>query len=346
MQRQQMQTQQQQRLPSSRRRTDFGTRAKALLSAPSTRITGTLICLYILATNINLNSAIGVLRSTNVYLLAIGLILTIPAMAAAIVEWGALLGASFWHRWQWLSHLYIRGLVASQLLPTGIAGDVVRIYGSARLVSWHAATAAMAAARLVSTLAIFFWAFLAAVRRYSLFGPWLLAITGGGLLIMIAGVAIIFCSDGLLSGLMLLLRRVHPVWARHATAFIQSLRAFHSQPGALAVSFLAAVLGWAIQFASLAILAAATGSAIDYELYPIGFCLNLFASAVPFALNGLGIKEGVWIGVLHRAGLSLGHSAAVALLADLQMVPMTLISAVLWLTERDRPIPSNDTKPD
>jgi uncharacterized iron-regulated membrane protein len=51
-------------------------------------------------------------------------------------------------------------------------------------------------------------------------------------------------------------------------------------------------------------------------------------------MNGLGLREGVLVGLLGHAGVNSAHAGALAVLVDLQMVPFALFGAVLWMRRR------------
>ena len=75
----------------------------------------------------------------------------------------------------------------------------------------------------------------------------------------------------------------------------------------------------------------AVGADVSWTLFAVAIPITLLATLTPFSLNGVGLREGVLVGLLAHAGVSSGHAGALSILIDLQMVPFALLGAVFWM---------------
>ena len=55
---------------------------------------------------------------------------------------------------------------------------------------------------------------------------------------------------------------------------------------------------------------------------------------MPLAVRGIGIREGVLVGMLAHLGIDPGHAIALAILLDLQLLPFALLGGALVWTRR------------
>jgi uncharacterized iron-regulated membrane protein len=78
----------------------------------------------------------------------------------------------------------------------------------------------------------------------------------------------------------------------------------------------------------------AVGADVSWTLFAVAIPVTLLATLTPFSLNGLGLREGVLVGLLAHAGVSSGHAGALSILIDLQMLPFALLGAVFWMRRR------------
>ena len=94
--------------------------------------------------------------------------------------------------------------------------------------------------------------------------------------------------------------------------------------------------GWGVNILALDIFARAIGVDVSWTVFAVAIPVTLVATLTPFSVNGLGIREGVLVGMLTHAGVSTGHAAAIAVLVDLQMLPFGILGAGLWMRHRRR----------
>lgn len=302
----------------------------AQLTSFPARVTGTLICLFVLASHIDVPAAARILAQARAEFIFLGLALQIPILACAIAEWAVLIECPEGNCVRQLCWAYLKGIAPSQLLPTGLAGDVVRIYETSKFTDMHTAAASVAVSRISSCTALLIWGAFAAFLLRGTLGmvPFTALLAAAVVLFSVCATA--FLTDGLLARLVSLVKRFNVKAAKQMVLFLQEMRGYRRQMLRLSLSFLVSLLGWSFQFAAVACFAAATGASVPYSFIAVGSALALFASAVPFALNGMGLREGILIGVLTQSGLPATHGAAVAVLVDLQLAPLVVLSIIVW----------------
>jgi uncharacterized membrane protein YbhN (UPF0104 family) len=178
------------------------------------------------------------------------------------------------------------------------------------------------------------WALLSALALHAMFG-WItvaaaavlvLAIAAGWALALTAGPLVARCSRHSLR----LVRR----GATLAMPLTDALHRFREHRGALGWSVVSGVAGWTVNLFSLAALAHAVGVDAGPQLFAVVMPLSLLTTLVPFAVSGIGLREGVLVGLLIHAGVAPQRAGALAVLVDLQPLPVALCGAWLWLTER------------
>jgi glycosyltransferase 2 family protein len=116
--------------------------------------------------------------------------------------------------------------------------------------------------------------------------------------------------------------------------FTGAFRAYRRVPRVLVQCMAIGTVGWGINLCALALFARALGIHADWSLFAVAIPITLLATLAPFSMNGLGLREGVLVGLLAHAGVNSAHAGSLAVLIDLQMVPFALFGAVLWMRRR------------
>jgi uncharacterized iron-regulated membrane protein len=98
------------------------------------------------------------------------------------------------------------------------------------------------------------------------------------------------------------------------------------------------VASWGFNLLALTAMAHAVGISTDPEVFALVIPISLLGTLAPFSVNGLGLREGILVGLLAHDGIGTTQAASVSLLVDLQMVPFAVAGAVIWgLRRRNRP---------
>jgi uncharacterized protein (TIRG00374 family) len=254
--------------------------------------------------------------------------------------------------WCWLGSLYLRGLFIGQLVPGGVGGDAVRAVETGRRSGSGPALAAVVGSRLAGALGIALWGAVAALAmRGRLAGPGMLpaavaAALAGFILILWA---LLLASDSMLRRLgpgagpvRRLLRAIRP--------FTGTFDTYAHHPRLVAASLGCGVASWGVNLLALTTMAHAVGISTHPYVFALVIPISLLATLAPFSVNGLGLREGILVGLLAHDGISTTQAASVSLLVDLQMVPFAVAGALIWvLRHRNRteaaPAPARVTAP-
>jgi glycosyltransferase 2 family protein len=322
---------------------------RAVAISPWSRVAGTLVGAAMLVHTVDWAGAAKSLGHADPKFIAAALGLTALAVASSVVEWGVLLRTapvtSGGHRhsilaWRRLSSSYLQSLFFTQIVPAGVGGDAMRAVDMGHSVGHGRLFASLAASRMAGMLGMACWGLAGAI----LLRDWL----GNGIMAgaaVLAGVIMIIWG-GALSADHLVPRRLlasgfwivrKAVQAMHSLA--EAFASYRSHPHAVAQCLLVGAAGWGINLLALDLAAKAIGVDLSWTVLAIAIPLTLLAALAPFSVNGLGIREGVLIGLLTHAGVSSGHAGALSLLIDLQMVPFAVLGAFLWMRRRRRVYP-------
>jgi uncharacterized protein (TIRG00374 family) len=251
-------------------------------------------------------------------------------------RWWVLLGARGVHEpYRWLVRMYFVSYAASQVLPTAVGGDAVRIIEHARRRPDVRATAAGAVVmeRIVGsagTLVLVAIALALAAGRYE---------GVRGLVIL----EVVLVAAMLVLGLLLfskqlgrhLEERLFPLGRRlKVEGPLQSLyRAMHEYRNAPRV--LLAVLAVTLVAQSARVVAIwLCGEAVGVDVSPYVYIilgpLLFFVQMIPFTLNGIGVREAFFVGFLGRFDVPQEVAFAAGFLYFAVSIAASLPGAVLF----------------
>ncbi len=321
----------------------------SIVKSPWARVVGTLAGVGMLAHTVDWKGATASLGRADPRLMGAALGLTSLAVAASVVEWGVLLRTSpvtaGGHRhsilaWRRLSSSYLQSLFFTQIVPAGVGGDAMRAVEMGHSVGHGRLFASLAGSRMAGMLGMACWGLAGAI----ILRNWL----GNGIMIaaaVLAGVTMMFWG-GALSADRLVPRRLleNGFWIVRKTvhamrSMAEAFASYRKHPHAVAQCLLVGAAGWGVNLLALEFAAKAIGVDLSWTVFAIAIPLTLLAALAPFSVNGLGIREGVLIGLLTHAGVSSANAGALSLLIDLQMVPFAVLGAVLWMRRRRKVYP-------
>jgi uncharacterized membrane protein YbhN (UPF0104 family) len=282
--------------------------------------------------------------------MALALLLTTIACLASVFEWGVLLRSSagigvgsppasdeqrrHHHLFSWtrLSSSYMQSLFFAQLLPAGVGGDAMRTVEMGKVVGHGKILASLAGSRMAGTLGMAFWGLAAAV----LLRGWI----GIGSLVgacVFAGVMVLAWMAALAADRLIgrhFLARSSRAFARTLHSFAMTFSGYRRHPHAIIQCIVVGAAGWGVNILALDIFARAIGVDISWTIFAVAIPITLVATLTPFSINGLGIREGVLVGMLAHAGVTTAQSAAIAIMVDVQMLPFGILGAMLWMRHR------------
>jgi glycosyltransferase 2 family protein len=297
-----------------------------------------------LAWKIDLERTLEILAGTNLAWFALSVAIMIGTALPMALRWQWLLAArgvadNFW----WLTRSYFVSYAASQILPTSIGGDAVRVVETSRRHPGRLGdlTAIVLLERGLggaATVLLGAFGFALALGRYDV-GAYLWIE-----LLFVVGTIVVFALFFARS-LRPLLARGTPILRRlrlerPVRAFYEGVHAFRSRGRLLGVVF---GLTFALQsIRVLSIWAAAKAVGIDlsplvyYVMGPLFFLVLL----VPFTLNGFAVREAFFVSFLGQLGTDADAAFAAGFLFFLVTVALALPGGAILLWEGLRRRPS------
>lgn len=313
-----------------------GSRVLAWMRSTPVRVVCTLAGVVLLLHGVDAGAALHSLASVDAGWLALSILLTGVAYGLSIVEWGVLLRASRRSmRWRTIGSWQVQSVFVGSVVPGGAGGDALRLVQASGVVGAARSVAALLCSRMAGSCGMAGWALASAVLLHAQFG-WITVVAAAGLIVLIgvgwlcalvAGPLVLGWSAARRAGL---LRRA----AMLLMPLTDALHSFRGSAAALRRSVLAGVLGWTVNLLALSALAHAVGVVAGPELFAVVMPLSLLTTLAPFAVSGIGLREGVLVGLLVHAGVEPHRAGALAVLVDLQPLPVALGGALLWLNER------------
>lgn len=314
-----------------------------VLTSRTTRLAGTAVGVGIFIHGIDTRQAFVGLREADVRWLLLGAGLTLLSLAAGTIGWGLLVRSNRRVSWRTLGAWYAEGVVVAQVVPAGVGGDVVRGVQVSRVAGPSSALACVVGSRVAGAFAMAFCGLGAAI----LLRPDL----GSGAL----GCAALFAAAVLIGGILALnaekiVGRLTAGGGRRARLatplrpFATALSGFGRHAGLVGRVVLLGFAAWALQLCALTILARSVGVTVGWPVVAVAMPVTLLATWLPITINGVGVKEGVLVGLLVHSGVDGTHAATMSLLVDLQMLPFAVVGILAFLlplARRPRETPEN-----
>lgn len=313
--------------------------ARAFLTSTITRVTGTGLGLLLLVHNIDLGAVAHRLGTADPRWAAIGVGLTALAVVSSVMEWGFLLRCSASFSWARVGSVYLQSIFFSQIVPAGVGGDAMRAVTIGRETGHGTVLASLAGSRMAGLLGMALWGMLGAILLRTVFGP--VALVGAVLF------ASLMCASWVLALVAeRVIRRVRVARRLELRGHLRGLRIFTRtfahyarHPQRLLQSVVVGMTGWGINLFALHFFALAVGADVPWAVFAVAIPLTLVATLTPFSINGVGMREGVLVGLLAHVGVHPSNAAALSVIVDLQMVPFAVAGAMLWMRRRDLAIP-------
>jgi len=282
--------------------------------------------LALLLKQVGWQQTLATLRDARLPYLAMAFVLYLVGIVVRAYRWQVLLNALRMDiPLAKLTALYFVGTFFSNFLPTGIGGDVVRVYElskeSRRPIE---SVGTVLLDRATGLLVLFLIAFMALLFSYQLIAP------------NVAAAILVLCL-GSWAGLGLILRRdwLERWGLLRIMAKIKQLRELYESVyacgpkaigGALAISFVFNALLIAVNY----LIALSLGVKIPLWCFLLFVPLISFLLVLPVSLSGLGVREGGYVYLFAQAGVSAPLALAMSLLFYALNVATGLIGGVLY----------------
>jgi hypothetical protein len=303
----------------------------------------TSLAVAYLAWKIDVGETADTLAATDPLWFSLAVAIMIGTAMPMALRWQWLLEArgvrdTFW----WLTRSYFVSYAASQVLPTSIGGDAVRVVETARrhpgrlgdLTAIVLLERGLGGAATVLLGAI---GFALALGRYDVGAyVWLELLFVAGTVL----VAFLFFSRSvrpLLARTTALLGRLR--LDRPLRAFYDGVHAFRSHGRLLGAVFLLTFALQAIRVLSIWATAKAVGIELSPLVYYVMGPLFFLVLLVPFTLNGLAVREAFFVSFLGQLGVGADEAFAAGFLFFLVTVAMAVPGGaiLLWEGLRSRP---------
>lgn len=299
----------------------------------------------------DLSSIEQALVSAKPVLIVVGFLLTVCLLVVSAFRWRVFLEALDINlRAGTALRLTFVGAFFNAFLPTGIGGDA---YKAIRVREAKSSLAASFASVLLDRLSG-----IAALAVICIFAAALSIIRSETTPLVVTGLAV---STGILVlgvALMVLGERVvgrgrgtwfglRPRLRRALDAAAGAIR----DPSTVSRSFALALLGQAFGIAAYVSLARSLDIGVSPAIIALGLLTATVASAVPVTVNGLGIREAVWVWSLDLHGVGRGEALAYALVVLGVALGTSVLGGVIYAVsrgdvtsghvrvERQRPLP-------
>jgi uncharacterized membrane protein YbhN (UPF0104 family) len=227
-----------------------------------------------------------------------------------------------------LLRLYFVGTFFNAFLPTGVAGDAykaMRLRPVAPLANTFASVLLDRIAGVVGLALIGLAAFAVRIAGGDR-GP--VVLVGGALgLAVLAGAAVPLVGERLLGrgsslwfGLRPRLRRV-----------MVGMRAGGRDPGTTARGLLAGIVAQGLVLWAHALVAGSLGLRVPVAVLAVALEIAALAAVLPITINGLGVREGLWVWALGSYGVSGVISLSYALLALGLFLATSAVGGLVYL---------------
>jgi uncharacterized protein (TIRG00374 family) len=306
-----------------------------------TRILGTIaltgLAIGYLVWKIDLGQTIDVLVEADPAWFGLAVAIMVLTALPLALRWQWLMAAQrMFDRFWWLTRAYFVSYTASQVLPTSIGGDAVRILETTRRHPGRAAdiTAIVLLERGLGgagTVLLGAIGFVLALGRYDVGAYlWLEGLFVFGTLLLLF---LFFARSArpLLARLRPLLVRLRV--ERPLRAFYDGVHHFRGHTRLLLGVFVFTTLLQAIRILSIWACAKAVGIDLEPRIYYVMGPLFFLVMLVPFTLNGFAVREAFFVSFLGSVGVPADQAFAAGFLFFLVTVALALPGAAILLWE-------------
>jgi uncharacterized protein (TIRG00374 family) len=279
------------------------------------------------------------LAGLDVALVGLALLLSVASVASKAWRWGMVMrwrGISL--RPSYLFGSYLVGMFFNHFLPSGMGGDVVRAYETARDTGRGAESvtgvlvergsgmlAVFAAGSLGALLAPGIPAGIALLAHVLFIGA---LITIWALWLEATGWALDAVGRRLPPGLRTL-------WDK-LIAIYREFRRYRREWRILGAIMAQSLVTLALTLASVYVLLLAFRQEVAFTGFAAFFSIATAIDVIPFSLNGLGVREGVYVYFLGLLGVGAAPALGVALMVRLLVLVQAFVGGLVFLAREVR----------
>ena len=315
-------------------------RGTELNSAPKKRILFalkaciSLLLIVVIVRKVDVSAVGRIILDANWGVLAFAFSLLFVATVVTALRWQTLLKAlehSQGFGFLWRS--FLAGFFLSNFLPSTVGGDALRMYDSWREGATRAnAIAAVVMDRIMGSFALLLFACAGLYLGHEFImieseaAQSIAYIALAGLVCLVALVTLPAIFDKQTAALIAYL----PGFLKKAgDSYLRTLRSFRSQRGALAVA-----LGYSIALQSVVVLYHFTvgyglGFDVSMGAYFLIVPIAVVIMMIPISINGIGVREGVFVALLATQGVSQAEGLAFAWVVYLFLVLQSSVGGII-----------------
>jgi glycosyltransferase 2 family protein len=292
---------------------------------------------------------IDALRGVNLPLLTLALLLSVASVASKAWRWGIVL------RWrgivlspQYLLLSYFISMFFNNFLPSGMGGDAVRAYESARDTGRaKESITAVILERGSGMLSLFAAGSLSLLLfpAHELPLPVVLLVHG---LFVGAIIGILLLWQDFTGNVLTWIGAKLPgklagVWSKIVGVY-EDFKGYRTQYRLLFDLMVQSVVTLILTIASLYALLLALGQTVSPGAFAGVVAIATAIDLIPISPNGLGVREGVYVFLLGNLGIGTATALAFGILIRLLVLIQALIGGVAFLLRgaRPRPVPVSD----
>jgi uncharacterized protein (TIRG00374 family) len=295
------------------------------------------LALAYLVWKVDLRATLDVLLDADPWWFALSVAIMIGTALPMALRWQWLMRAQGMEdRFLWLTRAYFVSYTASQVLPTSIGGDAMRVYETARR---HVGRTADVTAIILlerglggaGTVLLGAIGFLLAIGTYDVNAY--LWLEGFFVFGTIALIFLFFARSA-----RPLLRRSRPLLRRlkierPLRAFYDGVHHFRGHMRLLAVVFVFTTAIQAVRILSIWAAGKAVGIELGPRIYYVMGPLFFLVLLVPFTLNGIAVREAFFVSFLGSVGVPADQAFAAGFLFFLVTTALALPGAAILLWE-------------
>lgn len=237
-----------------------------------------------------------------------------------------------------LFNSYAVSMFFSNLLPSTIGGDAVRIYDSWRLGCTKAsAVAVVFVDRFTGLLALMFFTLVAlsmwGVSGQSLVSIWIYVLLGSMAMVAVIWLAL-FPPNWLLRGSQSGGKRLNLLWGKVAS-LLEAFAIFRGQTRALVWALIFSLLLQANVVLYYYLIATALHIDIPLTAFFLIVPLTIFIMMVPISVNAIGLRENAFIFFFALYGTANSEAVALAWIAYAIVLLQGIVGGVVYLLRRE-----------
>ena len=295
------------------------------------------LALGYLVWKVDLGKTIDTLLDASPWWFALAVAIMIGTALPMALRWQWLMRAQGMHdTFGWLTRAYLVSYTASQVLPTSIGGDAMRVYETARRHPGRTAdiTAIILLERGLGgagTVLLGGIGFLLAIGEYDINAY--LWLEGAFVLGTLVLMFLFFARSArpLLNRGRPLLRRFR--LERPLRAFYEGVHHFRGHAGLLVGVFVFTTAIQAVRVLSIWAASKAVGIELGPRIYYVMGPLFFLVLLVPFTLNGIAVREAFFVSFLGSVGVAADQAFAAGFLFFLVTTALALPGAAILLWE-------------